>query len=194
MTAIAPLFPLAAPFAILSATCAAFAATNVDSAALMLSFSASAKPFRLFAAFVVTGIAVIVASLLIGFAASAVEIPSRYFGVVPLSIGLIQLAQEIRRSDGQTPSQPDVPVMLSMGAMMSAFLSVSTDNLLIFAAVFARNGTIIAPWIGATLVALYVLMGWLGTSAGARLARVNVKFRAVAPAITACVGLTALLA
>lgn len=180
--------------AIFCATIAAFAATNVDSAALMLAFSASAKPSRLFAAFVVTGISVVAASLLTGFATRAIEIPSRYFGIVPLSIGLVQLAQGVRRRNVRSPSQPVVSAQLSMGMMMSAFLTVSTDNLLIFSAILARHGAGIAPSICATLVALYALMGLLGAWTGSGLARANVKLHAVAPAITACVGLTALLA
>lgn len=162
----------------------------------MLAFSASAKPFKLFVAFVVTGAAVVAASFMIGLAASSIDIPSRYFGLVPLSIGLVQLMQGAWRGGTQTSStsQSDAPLVLSMGVMMMAFLSVSTDNLLIFAAVLARHGTSIAPWICAMLVGLYVLMGLLGAWAGGRLARVNRKFRVIAPAITACVGLTTLLA
>ncbi|WP_310634172.1 hypothetical protein [Paraburkholderia sp.] len=188
----------ALPFAILSATFAAFTATNMDSAALMLGFSASAKPFKLFAAFVVTGAGVVAASLLIGLAASSVEMPSRYFGAIPLAIGLVQLARQSRRSPRDAaPAQPVVADTLSMGVMMAAFLSVSTDNLLIFSAVLARSGpggTDVTPWICAMLIALYLLMGWLGAWAGNRLARLSAKLRALAPVITACVGLTTLLA
>lgn len=182
----------ALPFAILSATFAAFVATNMDSAALILAFSASAKPFRLFAAFVATGAGVVALSLLVFLAASSVAVPSRYFGVVPLTIGLVQLARGSRRD--AEPSQPVVPLALSMGVMVSAFLSVSTDNLLIYSAVLARNGKDIAPWICTMLVVLYVLMGWLGVWAGNRLANLTARFRSLAPVITACVGLTTLLA
>ncbi|RAR67985.1 hypothetical protein C7401_101224 [Paraburkholderia unamae] len=186
--------------AIVSATLAAFAATNMDSAALMLAFSADARPFKLFVAFVATGAAVVAASLLIGLAASSVAIPSRYFGVVPLSIGLVQLAQGTKRRTAQTQpqaqpqAQPVVLPTLSMGVMISAFLSVSTDNLLIFSAMLARHGAGVAPWTSALLVVLYVLMGLLGAWAGSKLVSLNARFRSLAPAVTACVGLTTLLA
>lgn len=178
-------------FAIISATFAAFAATNMDSAALMLAFSATARPFKLFVAFVATGAGVVAASLLIGLAASSIALPSRSFGIVPLCIGLVQLAQGARPRTAQP--LPIVPPMLSMGVMASAFLSVSTDNLVIFSAMLARNGSRAAPWTSAMLVVLYVLMGVLGAWAGNKVVRVSVKFRSLAPVITACVGLTTLL-
>jgi cadmium resistance protein CadD (predicted permease) len=180
-------------FAIASATFAAFAATNVDSAALMLAFSATARPIKLFVAFVATGAAVVATSLLIGLAASAVEMPSRYFGVVPLSIGLYQLVQGVRRRRTVEP-EPIAPPALSLSVMGAAFLSVSTDNLVIYSALLAGNGSHIAPWTSAWLVVLYVLMGLLGVWAGNKVVHLSVKFRSLAPVVTACVGLTALLA
>jgi hypothetical protein len=186
-------------FAIVSATFAAFAATNVDSAALMLAFSATAQPFRLFVAFVATGAGVVAASLLVGLAASAVEMPSRFFGVAPLTIGLVQLAQAARRRNIvepqplASPASPTSPA-LPMTMMGAAFLSVSTDNLVIFSAMLARNGSHVAPWTSAMLVVLYVLMGLVGVWAGNKLVRLSVKFRSLAPLVTTCVGLTALLA
>lgn len=166
----------------------------------MLAFSASAKPFRLFVAFVVSGAAVVNASLLLSLVVCSTEIPARYFGIVPLSIGLVQLFQLALRGGAQTETlaapqaaEPAAPVMLTTIVMIAAFLSVSMDNLLIFSAVLARNGTSIAPCICAMLVGLYGLMGLLGAWCGSRLARMNLKIRALAPALTACVGLTTLL-
>jgi ABC-type polysaccharide/polyol phosphate export permease len=110
-----------------------------------------------------------------------------------LFIGIFQLAQGMRHRGARSP-QPVVPPDLSLVVMVCAFLSVSTDNLLIFSALLARNGPHVAPWTGAMLVALYFLMGVLGVWAGHKLAGLSVKFRSWAPAITACVGLTTLLA
>ena len=171
------------------ATCAAFAATNLDSAALIFAFSGTARPEKVFAAFVSVGACVVLASLIISLLASSVDIPARLFGLVPLFVGFSQLAQGMRNR----PAGPLPPTTTSLSVMVTCFLSCSADNLSVFVAVLVKNGPANAFWVSGLLGLLYVLAGLVGALAGYRLVRPSVRLRALGPVTTACVGLAMLV-
>lgn len=171
------------------ATCTAFAATNLDSAALLVAFAGTARPVKVFVAFSAVGAGVVLASLLISLLASSVQIPARVFGLVPLSIGLWQLANLERTRTAGTPA----PVATSLRVMIACFVSCSADNLSVFVAMLVKYGREAAPWACGLLGLLYIVAGLAGAFAGYRIIGPNVRLRGIAPAATACVGLAMLL-
>jgi cadmium resistance protein CadD (predicted permease) len=173
-----------------SASCTAFVATNLDNATLLLAFASTAKPSRIFVAFSGVGIAVIGASLLLSFVASAVDIPARYFGFVPLSIGLYQLVKNAKSQQ----AAPVAPATACVTVMVVSFLACSADNLTVYVAMLVRYGPAYAPLIVCILGLLTILTGLAGVLAGNRVLRPVVQSRSFAPAVIACVGLTMLVA
>ncbi len=171
------------------ATCAAFAATNVDSAALLVAFATTAKPTKVFVAFTAVGACVVAASLALSFLASSVDISARLFGFVPLFVGLSQLVKYLRHGAGESLA----PVTTSLAAMIASFLSCSADNLSVFVAMLVRNGPQNAPWTGGLLGMLYVLAGLAGATAANGAMRTTFRLPVLAPSVTAGVGLVMLL-
>lgn len=176
-------------FALMSAATAAFATTNVDSAALILTFCASARPVKVLAAFVGTGVAVIAASLLIVVTASSLQFSPRYLGIFSLVIGIVQLVQNGKRDVEQHLFRATT----SISIMAMCFLSCSTDNLALFAALIAKGGVGNVPFIAGFLCLLYGAGGGLCVIAGKRMLHTNARLRALGPAVTVCVGLSTLL-
>jgi cadmium resistance protein CadD (predicted permease) len=173
-----------------TAACTAFVATNLDNATLLLAFASTAKPSRIFMAFTGVGIGIVGASLLLSFLASAVDVPARFFGLVPLFIGLYQLV----KSRKAPAAAPVAPATTYLTVMVVSFLACSADNLSINVALFVRYGPAYAPFIVGILCVLTILTGLAGVLAGNRLLRPVVQSRSFAPAVIACVGLTMLVA
>jgi cadmium resistance protein CadD (predicted permease) len=173
-----------------SAACTAFVATNLDNATLLLAFASTAKPSRIFVAFAGVGIAIVGTSLLLSLLASAVNVPARYFGLVPLFIGVYQLLK-----NAKTPAAaPVAPATAYLTIMVVSFLACSVDNLTVYVAMLVRYGPGYAALICGILCILTILTGLAGVLAGNRMLRPVVQSRSFAPAVIACVGLTMLVA
>lgn len=172
-------------FALLLAATAAFATTNVDSAALILTFCARSKPHNVFVAFAGSGLVVIAASLLIDFTASALPLSPRYLGIFPLVVGMVQFVQNGR----QRAERDSLRATTSISIMAMCFLSCSTDNIAVFTAVIAKGGVGNLPLTAGLLCLLYGISGAFCVAAGTCMPRVNERTRLLAPAATVCVGL-----
>jgi cadmium resistance protein CadD (predicted permease) len=172
-----------------SAACTTFVATNLDNTTLLLAFASTAKPSRIFIAFTGVGIGIAGVSLLLSFLASAVDIPARYFGLVPLFIGLYQLVKNAKAPQAAPPA----PATAYLTVMVVSFLACSADNLTLYVAMLVRYGPGYAPLIIGILCVLTILTGLVGVLAGNRLLRPVVQSRSFAPAVIACVGLTMLI-
>jgi len=148
--------------AVLSASIATFAATNIDDAFLLTLFFARRIPARRIVAGQYLGFAAIVGISLIGVW-GALAIPHRwihFLGVLPLAIGVKRLLYR-RRSD---PREQDIGTE-SIASIALLTLSNGADNISVYVPFFvigrAQLWLILIAY--ATLVAIWCFVGrWLG--------------------------------
>ncbi len=157
------------------AVAVAYASTNFDNLAVMLALTPSVGMRRAATAFVSTQVLVIVLALAVGTAADSLPVDwLGVFGLVPISIGVLELWKQWR---GRGAGADDVPAVKSTGlaALMVMFAGLSMDSFALTTAFIADSAAQfdIAVVVGAVLALTAI------TTAGFIAARVATKAKAV---------------
>lgn len=129
------------------------AATNLDNLLVLVAMSAGIGPQRAGAAYLAAQAGILLAAFVLGLSAAAlVTAWVGLLGLLPIGLGL----RALFAANGEGPA---TPVSCSLWVGTAIFLSLSTDTLAVFTAIFADSIGHYRSWamIGAVLSAIAVV-------------------------------------
>jgi cadmium resistance protein CadD (predicted permease) len=153
----------------------AFVSTNVDAFLVLVANAARAPRSRLAGAAGFLGATALVLGVAWLLAGASRVIPSTHaglVGLVPLSMGIVQIGRLVRRArrgqstSGAAPSSgPPASGSLRFGEALVLHLSLSTDNLAVYAALLSDTMPSLRPVVAATTLALGLVWAALARAA-----------------------------
>ena len=170
-----------------------FFATNVDNLLLLVGWMLGGRVSmgRLAAAYAITVIAVLLASLALGLSANLIPIDYiGYLGLVPILLGVKLFADQVRfRSHG--PSSASMP-NFSVAVVTTTLFSNSVDTMLVFAPLFADSSArtdrvIVAAYLFMALI--WFLFARVVSQRAGQVQRISAAAQWLTPLIMIAVGL-----
>jgi cadmium resistance protein CadD (predicted permease) len=178
---------------ILILVASSYFATNVDNLLLLVGWMLGGRVSRgrLFAAYAIAAIAVLVVSLTLGLSANVIPIDYvGYLGLVPVILGVKLFAEQLRSRD-DAPETATVKTF-SVAAVATTLFSNSVDTMLVFAPLLADS----SAGIDRVIAAGYLVMAFFWFFAAqffsqraARLRPVSTAAQWLTPLIMVAIGL-----